>query len=448
MLMQGSKLCPFVLAAALAAVVVTAGCARDSGPARPDGPMLVLAIDGADWNVMRPLLERGELPNLSALIEQGASGPLRSLEPLRRSPVIWTAIATGKSPEENGVGGAPPEGGVTQDASAYTSNMWASSAFWDVAGRSGLRVAVVGWLVTWPAWEVNGAMVSDHIHHLDAYARAAQAATLTYPPELCAQVAPLVRTTESVTVEELSRFVDMGSELGLASLEGNNGTVLRTAISGDETVAAIALSLFDAEPPDVSCVYVRGVDEASHVFWIHTDPATRPPADQSKPGTLLLEKQARALGKALPEYYRYADEIVGRLLSRFPPTATIVVCSDHGFRGPGPWGSGRPFMGEEQHALDGVIIMKGPGIAPGTTLCGATVYDVAPTVLALAGLPVGRDLEGRVLVEAFSREFARRHRVRYVDSNDTGARERRSAPAASPADEEIQERMRSLGYIR
>lgn len=434
------------LAALVAGLAFAGGCARESAPL-PAGPVLVLGIDGAEWSVMQPLLDGGELPNIAGLIQAGASGKLRTLDPLRRSPVIWTVIATGKPPEENGIGGPPSAGGPTRDPSTLTSNMWVSPAFWDVAGRSGLRAVIVGWLVTWPAREVNGAMVSEHIHHLEAYARAGRAETLTHPPELCAEIAPLVRSPDSVTDAELSRFVDTANDPGLRALEGNNGMVLRGAISGDETVVAVALSLTEPELPDLMCVYMRGVDETSHAFWVHTDAATRPPADPAKPSTIELERQARALEGALPEYYRYADELVGKILARFPPSTTVVVCSDHGFRGPGPWGSGRPHMGEEQHGLDGVLIMEGPGIVPGAAIEGATVYDVAPTILALSGLPVGRDLDGRVLKEALTPQFLRSKGVRYVDTNDGEERPHDIEPIESPADEEIRERMKALGYI-
>lgn len=52
------------------------------------------------------------------------------------------------------------------------------------------------------------------------------------------------------------------------------------------------------------------------------------------------------------------------------------------------------------YALPGVIIMSGCGIKKGIKIAGAHVYDVAPTILTLLGLPVGADMDGKVLVEA------------------------------------------------
>ena len=58
------------------------------------------AVNANEVECLEPLLEAGELPNLARLMADGASGPLRSLEPRRKSPVIWTTIATGRSPDD------------------------------------------------------------------------------------------------------------------------------------------------------------------------------------------------------------------------------------------------------------------------------------------------------------------------------------------------------------
>lgn len=53
------------------------------------------------------------------------------------------------------------------------------------------------------------------------------------------------------------------------------------------------------------------------------------------------------------------------------------------------------------HRRTGVIFAYGPDIEPGERV-DASVYDVAPTVLHLLGLPVPANVDGRVLLELFS----------------------------------------------
>ncbi len=431
-------------------LLVVGGCQSASPPAAEDGPIVVLGIDGAEWSVIRPMLERGELPNLASLIERGASGPLRSLDPRQGSPVIWTTIATGKPPEEHGISGFVKEKGAAAEFhnTPFSSNMWRASAFWDVIGGAGREVGIIGWLVTWPAWEVNGFMVSQYVQRLSGFTGEEAGGSVTFPAGLAERIAPLVRESGSVTAEEMAGFVNMESELGLRSLEGQNEEALRRAFSGDETAVTVALSLLADEMPDLSCVYIRGIDEVSHRFWVYMDPETRPPVDLSKPATVLLSRQTEALVDLVREYYRYADANVGRILEIFPEDATVLVCSDHGFRGPGVWGEGRPHMGIGQHSLDGVAILAGPGIAPGVELQGATVYDIAPTLLTMAGSAVAKDMPGRVLEEAFTTSFARSHRVRYVETHGAGPHGGDGdEPIESPVDDEVREQLRSLGYI-
>jgi hypothetical protein len=71
----------------------------------------------------------------------------------------------------------------------------------------------------------------------------------------------------------------------------------------------------------------------------------------------------------------------------------------------------------------------GDGIRPGALLQQASVLDVAPTILYLMGLPVGRDMEGRVLTEMLDEEFTRAHPLSFISSYDAVA----GAPAPAGA---------------
>ena len=46
------------------------------------------------------------------------------------------------------------------------------------------------------------------------------------------------------------------------------------------------------------------------------------------------------------------------------------------------------------HTPRSFLLASGPGVAPGTTLAGATLFDVAPTILASAGVAVPDDMDG------------------------------------------------------
>ena len=132
------------------------GCSQDPGP-----EVWIIGLDGADWDQLGPMIERGELPHLAALRDGGASGILRSDMPMI-SPILWTSIATGKTPDLHGVTwfltDAPD--GSKMPISSYNRSV---KAFWNIASEAGRTCGMVGWWATWPAEPINGWLASDYV---------------------------------------------------------------------------------------------------------------------------------------------------------------------------------------------------------------------------------------------------------------------------------------------
>ncbi len=130
-----------------------------AGSAAQHPPVIVIGVDGAEWKVIRKLWQEGELPHLRALADRGVSSVLKSA--YASSPVIWTTIATGHVPAIHGITGfvvPGPKGDVP-----VSSALRRVPAIWNLLTLVGLKVAVLGWYVTWPAEEVNGLMVTDRV---------------------------------------------------------------------------------------------------------------------------------------------------------------------------------------------------------------------------------------------------------------------------------------------
>ena len=127
-----------------------------SGRARAAGKVLLIGLEGADWEILDRLEAKGTIPNLARLRREGASGVLLSEEPML-SPVLWTTIATGRSPGEHGV-----QGFLTDQAAGpapVRSDARKVRAFWDMASEAKRSVGVVGWPASWPAEPVQGFLV-------------------------------------------------------------------------------------------------------------------------------------------------------------------------------------------------------------------------------------------------------------------------------------------------
>lgn len=416
-------------------------CARAGEKPRPK--VLLIGVDAADWEVMGPLLDQGKLPNFARLRAEGASGKLRSLEPLTKSPIIWASIATGKVPSKHGISDffakqaeaarAKARAAGLPDESPTTSNLWRARPIWEILGSLGHKVGVVGWWTTWPAQPVNGYVVSDYVQysfgswpHRDAHR--------TYPDSLEPMVEKLRRSPESITWAELFQFVPPIDTTRVTERQEQLVHDLRWMIAGDLTFQAIGLDLYRKGQPDLFAIYFRGIDAASHRYW-----------DIDVPGTFnppLTDAEYHWLKNLIRNYYIFTDRLIGDFLRETARNTSVVICSDHGFGGGG--------KGIMAHKLDGILFVKGPGTPKGGNISGATVLDVTPTVLALFGLPTADDMDGRPVEDALPasavKSLAREKRLKtYETARRPGGDQQ---PIASPVDEELRERLRSLGYIQ
>jgi predicted AlkP superfamily phosphohydrolase/phosphomutase len=97
------------------------------------------------------------------------------------------------------------------------------------------------------------------------------------------------------------------------------------------------------------------------------------------------------------------------------------------------------------HAPEGVLIIRGPGIRPGEIQEKATVYDITPTLLHLIGWPVAQDMDGRPLVrvEETPREPSW---VPTYEDGDAWAQDGRLGVSVDE-EEALRERLRALGYL-
>jgi predicted AlkP superfamily phosphohydrolase/phosphomutase len=98
------------------------------------------------------------------------------------------------------------------------------------------------------------------------------------------------------------------------------------------------------------------------------------------------------------------------------------------------------------HHPDGIFIIKGPGVREGERLGHVNLVDLAPTILHQLGLPVGLDLEGRVVEEAFSPEYLAARPVQFA----VGGSASNFVPQSDEAEEDdpqILDRLKALGYI-
>jgi hypothetical protein len=414
--------------------------------ATPRPHVALIGCDGADWDVLEPLLARGELPTLAGLIERGTRATLRTVR-RHPSPAIWTSIATGKHPREHGIQeffvvriagmhtpvrifprylalnyGIPMRrllGSKITRVDHVNSGMVRARRLWDVLAAQGLDVSVLGWLVSWPVpGDEPGVIVCDR------------------------------------TFASALRARDEGRRLGVAD-EGPGRPLWRGA-GLDSLIAAIAADadalrsedVFMGEickrtlergQPDFLAAYFREVDAAEHLYWKYYEPEYF---------FRVNAEERRELGQRIEETYRTFDRILGEILTRLAEETVVFVISDHGH---GPWYTwlGHGTSGGHTNSQDGIFVAAGPGIRHLDLKEGEwpSCYDLAPTILHLCGLPVAADMSGRVLHEIFADDSRGSLPARTIASYESpDGNEGRVL--TGEGDEELFQRLQALGYIR
>ncbi|WP_179294048.1 alkaline phosphatase family protein [Candidatus Methanoperedens nitratireducens] len=98
------------------------------------------------------------------------------------------------------------------------------------------------------------------------------------------------------------------------------------------------------------------------------------------------------------------------------------------------------------HRMNGIVILTGNNIKKNFILKGAEIEDIAPTILYLMGLPIPKDMDGKVLLDAFNPMYTENNPVRYTDILDK-ADMNESTQFSEDDEAKIRERLKNLGYL-
>lgn len=438
---------PFAAFVFLVVTVAANGCGEDA--TEPDytssqsgrNRVVMIGIDGAEWDVMRPMMERGELPHLSALAQRGASGHLINPGP-QVSPAVWTTFATGHFGRAHGILDFTFPFDDSEQKRPVRSTMRRVPAIWNVASTHGVSVGAVGYFVSHPAEEVNGFMVTDRAP--------VDAEGAVYPEGLLAgQSDELLDVYTSPGKEKvLARFFPWGYDPDAAGDPDDPEREEARAVADrvdqriltDEYLRRASLGLAGHDV-DLFIGYLRLVDVVSHAAWRFFDARDF----EDKPS----ERNRERLGDLVPETYRYADEYVGQLMDIIGEEANYIIVSDHGFgSATGPFA---PKHGDEiltgNHRPNGVLIAAGPDIRPGT-FNDLSILEIMPALAALLGLPISDELPGRLprelladgVLESRPPEFVARYEGRWRTAAGDEATD-------AAAEREEMESLKGLGYI-
>lgn len=513
--------------------------------------IVLLGFDAATWNVIDPMITKGELPNFQAVIKQGVRANLCSLEsPV--SPRVWTSIVTGKTEQKHGI----------MDFYSNRSHLKAKR-IWDIYNAKGLTASIFYWFVTWPPQkEINGCMVPGFLA-MDSQ---------TIPVEL--SFLKELEMNEKSKIVERQKGKGLVHDLLLVKRALQNGVKPMTLLKAlffkfeqklkpyseldvFEKVQRLKLYLYrdvfrfmlKHQPADLAAILYPQADQIGHKYWAFYEPDKY----EKQVGVKVSESDREKYGDVIPNIYREMDKIVGDMRDELTEDDVLLILSDHGFGmieepkaqlkikgdeffeilgltgiahgfsiGPdyiiqAENGSESPtvtelveifqnirledqtepffdvkrngseivlglnnvwymqlkdakkllqkrlLFGEKvvnisdivahrsdisgDHEQIGILIMSGKNIKRGVSIPECSVLDITPTLLYLQSLPVAKDMDGKPLLDAFEDDYLQSNPVEVVETYEDGSQSGADEDLDFEVSDEIQERLKGLGYL-
>ncbi|MEZ4716472.1 MAG: alkaline phosphatase family protein [Caldilineaceae bacterium] len=270
------------------------------GAAAPKARVLVIGLDGATFDLIKPWAAEGRLPTLARLMDGGAHGSLHSTIPPMTGPA-WTTFATGVNPGKHDL-----YDWIAREAGTYhflptTALDCKTPTVYELLSQVGRSVCVMNVPMTFPPKPVNGVVVSGLpapdlesgvTYRRRSWTRSGRTWATTFSTRTPAR---LTRTRASTPFSRLYRTTDLRVET-LAYLRGRSDW-------------------------DFAMVVFNGTDTISHAMWKFMD-SSHPLHDPAK---------AKKYGNAIRDYYSYVDAKLAAIVDELDDDTTLIIMSDHGF---------------------------------------------------------------------------------------------------------------------
>lgn len=259
--------------------------------------VMVVGLDGATFDVIRPLADCGELPTIGSLMRDGISMPLLSTTP-PITPPAWSSFATGVAPQQHGVFGFNYPSQKDRGLRLTSSADLRAPTLWERLGAAGRRCLLIDVPFTFPPQPIEGVNVAGF--------PLSESATYTHPIDLVARL-----DAGGVSCERHpNEAPDPTTPAFLDWIDRFNDSRLR---------------LFDyltkADSWQFAMVGTMAIDWAQHAVWKYYDPRF----------VFASEPEAEGWRETLFEVYRCVDRYIARLIEAAGDGATTILVSDHGF---------------------------------------------------------------------------------------------------------------------
>ena len=275
---------------------------------------LVIGLDGATWNILKPLMKDGELPTITNLVKGGCSAKLVSSIPPVTLPA-WKCYSTGKNPGRIGVYWFINVDTECRRIVINNSTSIKSREIWDYLNQQGIVCGIVGMPGMYPPKKIKGFIVCEDAPSLSNF---------TYPKELGGFLKRKVRFklgSEFAPKVDTDKYIEQVKELIKQRFE----------------TAALLHRRFGSSFMHLTIYHI---DTIQHFFWKEMEEADSDYEDVIKEIWILVDRE------------------IGKLLDAITNEETyVIIMSDHGFTAAkSTFQLAKWFMDEEY------LVLKGKGL--------------------------------------------------------------------------------------
>jgi predicted AlkP superfamily phosphohydrolase/phosphomutase len=262
--------------------------------------VLVIGWDGADWRILDPLLERGALPNLQALIERGGRGVLKSSVPTH-SWAAWPTFLTGVDPAEHGVYDILETRRGSSKQYPVTYRSIRERTFLHDLTAAGVETVMVNVPLTGPPPAISGKLIAGGV--------LPKGRPFTHPESLAGE---LERAGAPFPINGMS----------WTTFRHRPEPFLAEAVELVRARQRATEHLLDTTAWQVGVVVFVAPDRIQHCMseYLSSDHPDYP------------RRSREPLAEKVRDVYRLLDEGLGRLVARTGPDDLVVFMSDHGMQ--------------------------------------------------------------------------------------------------------------------
>jgi len=260
--------------------------------------VLIIGLDGATWNIIKPLVDEGKLPTFKKLMANGVWGKLESTIPPVTGP-SWVSFATGMNPGKTGVFDFLVREEGSMELAPINSKIVQGNAFWDKLSKQDYKVGIVNFPMLYPPYKINGFMISGVGSPEDG--------NVTFPRALKNEIDEVTGGYEIVVDYHNEKYND--ENLFLKDLS----RVL------DKRVRVLDY-LLKQKRWDLFLVVFSCTDWLQHLMWKHLNPNA--PSYNSK--------QSKNSRQQFTRIWQKIDKFLNNTIN-FAKNANLLIVSDHGF---------------------------------------------------------------------------------------------------------------------